>query len=182
MTSSTVDPEAPPLRFASYELARVAAVSARQLQWWDEQKIVSPEHRWNRRLYSAEDALLILIIADLRRKGCSLQQLRALFSSHALRLRRALDSYELTEQLYLVTDGKSFSLEADLSDTIKVVEQSAAGLWLVSIDSHVLTLQRYVSGRQRSGVPLWRDLFPSRRNLRQLFRHSTFTKALEGNR
>ncbi len=52
------------------------SVSLRQLQWWDEQHVVSPRHQGHRRMYSSEEVLEVTVIAELRRKGFSLQKLR----------------------------------------------------------------------------------------------------------
>ena len=37
--------------FSSLEVSRLTGVSLRQLQWWDEQGVVSPVQRGHRRLY-----------------------------------------------------------------------------------------------------------------------------------
>ena len=43
--------------FSSAEIADIAGVSLRQLQWWDEQKVVSPRHEGHKRVYLAEEAV-----------------------------------------------------------------------------------------------------------------------------
>ena len=60
----------------SADVARLASVSLRQLQWWDEQKVVSPRHEGHRRIYSPAEVVEITVIAELRRKGFSLQKIR----------------------------------------------------------------------------------------------------------
>ena len=55
--------------FTSSEIATIAGVSLRQLQWWDEQKVVSPNHEGHKRIYLQEEAVEITVIAELRRKG-----------------------------------------------------------------------------------------------------------------
>ncbi len=40
--------------FSSEEVATLARVTARQLQWWDERGVVSPEHQGHRRRYRLE--------------------------------------------------------------------------------------------------------------------------------
>src|SRR6201985_1905768 len=62
--------------FASTDVARIAQVSLRQLQWWDERKVVSPRHEGHKRVYSPEEVVEITVIAELRRKGFSLQKIR----------------------------------------------------------------------------------------------------------
>ena len=37
--------------YSSSEVSRIAQVSFRQLQWWDERKVVSPRHEGHQRIY-----------------------------------------------------------------------------------------------------------------------------------
>ena len=55
---------------------RWPSVSLRQLQWWDERKVVSPRHEGHRRVYFPAEVIEITVIAELRRKGFSLQKIR----------------------------------------------------------------------------------------------------------
>ena len=58
--------------FLSADVARLAGVSLRQLQWWDERKVISPRKDDRRRIYVPEQVLELLRVAALRRKGLSL--------------------------------------------------------------------------------------------------------------
>src|SRR5258707_14471103 len=62
--------------YSSSEVSDVAGVSLRQLQWWDERKVVSPRHEGHRRVYYPAEVIEITVIAELRRKGFSLQKIR----------------------------------------------------------------------------------------------------------
>ena len=62
--------------FVSADVARLAGISLRQLQWWDERKLVSPRQEGHRRVYVTEQVLEILTVAVLRLKGVSLQKIR----------------------------------------------------------------------------------------------------------
>jgi hypothetical protein len=62
--------------FTSSEISEVTGVSLRQLQWWDEQKVVSPRHEGHKRVYLAEEAIEIAVIAELRRKEDGRQKLQ----------------------------------------------------------------------------------------------------------
>lgn len=66
------------------EIARAFDVSLRQLQWWDERRVIMPDSKdGHYRKYTFEEAILIGVLADLRKRGASLQELR--------RILRALD-------------------------------------------------------------------------------------------
>src|SRR5271154_5100192 len=62
--------------YTSTDVAKIAQVSLRQLQWWDERKVVSPRHEGHKRVYLPEEVIEITVIAELRRKGFSLQKIR----------------------------------------------------------------------------------------------------------
>src|SRR2546423_6203587 len=62
--------------FTSQDIIRLTGITARQLQWWDERRIVVPARQGHRRVYSFEDLTEIAVICELRRKGFSLQRVR----------------------------------------------------------------------------------------------------------
>jgi len=41
----------------SVDVARLSGVSLRQLQWWDEQKVVSPRHDGHKRIYDMAEVV-----------------------------------------------------------------------------------------------------------------------------
>src|SRR6202048_4793365 len=73
---SRPEPANPNRTYSSVEVSTLADVSLRQLQWWDERKVVSPRHEGHRRVYGAAEVVEITVIAELRRKGFSLQKIR----------------------------------------------------------------------------------------------------------
>src|SRR6516162_4158447 len=98
--------------FNSSDVARICGVSLRQLQWWDERNVVSPRQDGHKRVYSPEEVVEISVIAELRRKGFSLQKirrvLRFLQKDMGKRLSEALSA---SGDIHLLTDGKSIYLE-----------------------------------------------------------------------
>ena len=62
------EPASPGKTFSSNEVSGVADVSLRQLQWWDERRVVSPRHEGHRRVYHTTEVIEITVIAELRRK------------------------------------------------------------------------------------------------------------------
>src|SRR5512138_1818862 len=94
--------------FTSSDVARIAGVSLRQLQWWDERKVVSPRHEGHKRIYIPEEVVEITVIAELRRKGFSLQKIRRVLRFLQKEMSRRLSDVLKSEgDLHLVTDGKS---------------------------------------------------------------------------
>src|SRR5271168_4708772 len=97
--------------FSSSDVSRIAEVSLRQLQWWDERKVVSPRHEGHRRVYLPAEVIEITVIAELRRKGFSLQKIRRVLRFLQREMgRRLAEVLQASSQLHLVTDGKSIFL------------------------------------------------------------------------
>lgn len=64
------------LQISSNVMAAIAAVSLRQLQWWDEHHVVSPLIIGHRRVWDETNALHVVVIGKLRSRGVSLQRAR----------------------------------------------------------------------------------------------------------
>lgn len=62
--------------YSTGDVSEMTGLSIRQLQWWDEKKILSPKQSGHRRIYTDHQALVLAIAADLRRKGMTLMPLR----------------------------------------------------------------------------------------------------------
>ena len=75
--------------YRSREVAVLTGLSARQLQWWDSRRLFVPAIRPHRteaggfteRRYTPMDVLELQVLADLRRRGFSVPQLRRLLST-----------------------------------------------------------------------------------------------------
>src|SRR2546428_9968390 len=92
--------------FSSSEVSDIAQVSLRQLQWWDERKVVSPRHEGHKRIYLPQEVIEITVIAELRRKGFSLQKIRRVLRFLQREMGRRLgDVLAAESDLHLVTDG-----------------------------------------------------------------------------
>lgn len=66
--------------YTSAELLNALPLTARQLQWWDERDAVGAGRDGHKRLYSAESASRLAIVAELRRKGMSLRECREILA------------------------------------------------------------------------------------------------------
>jgi DNA-binding transcriptional MerR regulator len=127
--------------FNSSEVARICGVSLRQLQWWDERNVVSPRQDGHKRIYMAEEVVEISVIAELRRKGFSLQKirrvLRFLQKDMGKRLSEAIAS---TSEVHLLTDGKSIYLEETPNRIIDLLKNAKQPMFLVSVTDQVKRL------------------------------------------
>ena len=71
------------IHFRTAEVAKLAGVSLRQLQVWEEKQVVIASRSGRVRLYTASQAFFVVVLAELRRRGLSFQRLRRI--SAALR-------------------------------------------------------------------------------------------------
>jgi DNA-binding transcriptional MerR regulator len=134
-------PPAPPAAYPSSEVAKIARVSLRQLQWWDEKHVVSPRHQGHRRMYTAEEVLEVTVIAELRRKGFSLQKLRRVLRYLQRDMdRRLSDVLNGDSNLHLLTDGKSIYLEDRQERVIDILKNARQPMFLVCVSDHARRL------------------------------------------
>ncbi|HYZ82870.1 MAG TPA: MerR family transcriptional regulator [Bryobacteraceae bacterium] len=142
-------PEAPvpnERTYASSEVARIAQVSLRQLQWWDERKVVSPRHASHKRIYLPEEVVEITVIAELRRKGFSLQKIRRVLRFLQREMGKRLHEVLNGEaDLHLVTDGKSIYLEDNSERIIDILKNARQPMFLVCVTDQVRRLASFSS-------------------------------------
>src|SRR5690348_3556023 len=127
--------------YNSSEVARICGVSLRQLQWWDERNVVSPRQDGHKRIYMPQEVVEISVIAELRRKGFSLQKirrvLRFLQKDMGKRLSEALQG---DSDIHLLTDGKSIYLEDAPNRIIDLLKSARQPMFLVCVTDQVKRL------------------------------------------
>jgi len=127
--------------YNSSDVARICGVSLRQLQWWDERNVVSPRQDGHKRIYMREEVVEISVIAELRRKGFSLQKirrvLRFLQKDMGKRLSEALAA---SADVHLLTDGKSIYLEDAPNRIIDLLKTARQPMFLVCVTDQVKRL------------------------------------------
>ena len=127
------------LIFTSREVCEIAEVTPRQLQWWDEHQVVRPPRADHKRTYRAEDVLAVLVAAEVRRKGLSLQKIR--------RVLRVLYRESLGELLsaesewFIVADGHSAHLENGRDEALALLLGARRPMWLVSVTQQAARLR-----------------------------------------
>src|SRR5690606_24374342 len=84
--------------YSAREVAALTGLTARQLQWWDAERIFSsaigprrtPQGGFTERRYSPMDVLELMALADLRRQGFTPVMLRAMMDTLRDYFRRRL--------------------------------------------------------------------------------------------
>ncbi len=134
-------PPPPEEAYSSTDVAKIANISLRQLQWWDERHVVSPQHQGHKRMYSAAEVVEITVIAELRRKGFSLQKIRRVLRYLEREMgRRLVDVLSSESDLHLLTDGRSIYLEDKHERIIDILKNARQPMFLVSVTDQVRRL------------------------------------------
>ena len=124
--------------YTSTDVARISGVSLRQLQWWDERNVVSPRQDGHKRIYSREEVVEISVIAELRRKGFSLQKIRRVLRFLQKDMGKRLnDAISTTGDIHLLTDGKSIYLEDAPHRIVDLLKNSKQPMFLVCVSDQV---------------------------------------------
>jgi len=127
--------------FSSSDVSRIAQVSLRQLQWWDERKVVSPRHEGHKRVYLSEEVIEITVIAELRRKGFSLQKIRRVLRFLQREMgKRLSDVLDTNSALHLVTDGKTIYMEDQNDRIIDILKNARQPMFVVCVSDQVRRL------------------------------------------
>lgn len=137
-------------RYTSGDVARIAGVSLRQLQWWDERNVVSPRQEGHRRVYLPHEVVEVSVIAELRTKGFSLQKIRRVLRFLQKDMgKRLSEAVANDSEVHLITDGRNIYLEEEAERVIDVMKNAKQPMFLVCVTDQ---LRRFQSGAVRKPV------------------------------
>jgi len=130
------------VQYTSSEVARISGVSLRQLQWWDERNVVSPRHDGHRRVYSPAEVVEVTVIAELRRKGFSLQKIRRVLRFLQREMDKRLgEALSHDSDIHLLTDGKSIYLEDRPDRVVDILKGARQPMFLVCVSDQARRLE-----------------------------------------
>ena len=125
-------------RLSSNEVAALTGISLRQLQWWDERGLVVPAREGRRRLYSLDDLAEVAVIAELRRKGFSLQRMRKVMRFLRQELgKRLVETVSAGSDYHLLTDGRRIYLETSAQQVIDILKNARQPMFAVCLSDAV---------------------------------------------
>ena len=141
--------------YSSREVASLTGLTARQLQLWDAGRLLSPAiapHRtaaggYTERRYSPVDLFELLVLADLRRLGFSVQDLHAII--RVLKEQFGARLFEATGgggAVRLLTDGETIYALTSAGEFFNLLRSPAQPLLVVG-DEHLL---KELSGKART--------------------------------
>ena len=128
--------------FSTRDVLELTGVTARQLQWWDERRIVVPMREGRKRVYSAADLVDILVIEHLRQRSISLAQVRRVLRLLRTELHvRLADLVAGNNEYHLLLAGKRIFLETDSKQIIELLRNTMQPMLLISLTDTVKPLR-----------------------------------------
>lgn len=128
--------------YTSSDVSRISGVSLRQLQWWDERNVVSPRHDGHKRVYLPAEVIEVTVIAELRRKGFSLQKIRRVLRYLQREMgKRLTDALAADSDIHLLTDGKSIFLEESSERVVDILKNARQPMFLVCVSDQARRLE-----------------------------------------
>ena len=149
-------------QYSSRDVAALTGLTARQLRWWDAKQVLRPSvpsHKtpaggFTERRYSPIDLFELAALADLRRRGFSVQKIRTILD--VLRRRFGVRLYDAISdggQVQLLTDGRDIYIRTNTGHFFNLLRSSSQPLLVVGEEGTLRTLNlRMRKRRARSGA------------------------------
>ena len=139
-------------QFTSREVAALTGVTARQLQWWDEQRVIVPARSGHKRLYSMDELTEVAVIAELLQKGFSLQRMRKVIRFLEREFgKRLAETVSGSSGYHLLTDGDNLYLETSARQIVNILENSRQPMLAICLSDTVRRVRAEIrSGRKAS--------------------------------
>jgi DNA-binding transcriptional MerR regulator len=142
--------DAPASGFTSNEVMDLTGITARQLQWWDERKIVVPARQGRNRIYSMDDVAEVAVICGLRRKGFPLQRVRQIIRYLQRELgKRLVETVTSGSEYHLLTDGKRIYLENSERQIVDLLKNSRQPLLSICLTDAVQEIRAEIHKRNK---------------------------------
>ena len=103
--------------------------------------MVSPRHDGHKRVYLPNEVIEVTVIAELRRKGFSLQKIRRVLRYLQREMgKRLSDALGNESEVHLLTDGKSIYLEESRDRIIDLLKNAKQPMFLVCVTDQLRRL------------------------------------------
>jgi DNA-binding transcriptional MerR regulator len=137
--------------FTSREVVELTGITPRQLQWWDERRIVRATRQGHRRMYRMEDLTEIAVICQLRGRGFSLQRVRKVIKFLQVEFdKRLAETVRGGSDYHLLTDGQNLYLETSARQIVDILKNSRQPMLAVCISDAVRQVRAVVRARKKS--------------------------------
>jgi DNA-binding transcriptional MerR regulator len=145
--------------FTSRDVVSLTGITPRQLQWWDERRIVVPAREGRRRLYSMEDLAEIAVICQLRHRGFSLQRVRKVmrFLQREF-VKRLAETVSGASEYHLLTDGKTLYLETSPRQIVDILKNARQPMLTICLTDTVRQVRADIRAKNSSAANMSRSL------------------------
>jgi DNA-binding transcriptional MerR regulator len=137
--------------FTTREVIQFTGITPRQLQWWDERKIVVPARQGHRRLYSMEDLAEVAVICELRQRGFSLQRVRKVMRFLQREFsKRLAETVSGSSKYHLLTDGKTLYLETSARQIVDLLKNARQPMLSICLSDAVRQVRAEIRAKKNS--------------------------------
>jgi DNA-binding transcriptional MerR regulator len=135
--------------FTSNEVVALTGITPRQLQWWDERGIVAPLREGHKRIYGLDDLAEVAVICDLRRRGFSLQKIRAVIRFLQKELgKRLVETVTAASEYHLLTYGRHIYLEDSTRAVVDLLKNARQPMLSVCLSDTIQRVLHPLEGRK----------------------------------
>jgi DNA-binding transcriptional MerR regulator len=146
-------------RFTTNDVMAIAGLTGRQLQWWDERGLITPARQGHRRLYDWNQLVTAAVIAQLRRRGFSLQRIRRVIAFLEREFGTSLAAtVRAASEYHLLTDGTHLYLRTSARQVVDLLKNSSQPMFDICLSDEV----RRVKGELARGEILSRKPRPQK--------------------
>jgi DNA-binding transcriptional MerR regulator len=137
--------------FTSRDVVSLTGITPRQLQWWDERRIVVPAREGRCRLYSMEDLAEVAVICQLRQRGFSLQRVRKVMRFLQREFgKRLAETVSGASEYHLLTDGKTLYLETSPRQIVDILKNARQPMLTVCLSDTVRQVRAEIRAKKSS--------------------------------
>lgn len=139
--------------FTSNEVIALTGITARQLQWWDEQGIVAPGRQGHRRIYTWDELVTVAVIYQLRRRGFSLQRMRKVIGFLQQEFGTSLAAtVGASSEYHLLTDGTHLYLRTSARQVVDLLKNARQPMFDICLSDEVRRVRGELQSRKKSAV------------------------------
>jgi len=129
-------------QFTTNEVIALTGLTGRQLQWWDERGLITPERQGHRRIYNWDQLVTAAVICQLRRRGFSLQRVRKVVAFLGREFGTSLAAtVRAASQYHLLTDGTHLYLRTSARQVVDLIKNSSQPMFDICLSDEVRRVQ-----------------------------------------
>jgi len=138
-------------QFTSNDVMALTGITARQLQWWDERRIVAPRREGHRRIYDYDELVTVAVICQLRHRGFSLQRVRKVIRFLQQEFGTNLAAtVSAASEYHLLTDGTHLFLRTSARAVVDLLKNSEQPLLDICLSDEVRRVRAEIHARKKN--------------------------------